>query len=87
MTFDKVSPREFQQKRLISHQKKEKEYFSSFSVVGLKKYTVAAEDTVWEICHKKFTIPIWLLQKYNASKDLTDLRSSMELVIPIVRAI
>ena len=87
MTFDKVSPREFQQKRLTSHKKKEQEYFSSFSVVGLKKYTVAAEDTVWEICHKKFTIPIWLLQKYNASKDLTDLRSSMELVIPIVRAI
>ena len=87
LSFDKVSPKDFQKKRLAFYQKTEREFFSAFSVVGLKKYTVATDDTVWEICHKKFTIPIWLLQKYNASKDLTDLRSPMELVIPIVRAI
>jgi len=87
LRFDKVSPGEFQKKRASFHQSTERHYFSTYSVVGIKNYTVAAEDTIWDICHTKFTIPIWLLQKYNASKDLTQLRSSMELVIPIVKAI
>lgn len=87
LVFNKVSPREFQNKRLKHHQRTEREYFSAYSIVGVKKYTVATEDTVWDICHSKFAIPIWLLQKYNSSKDLTKLRSSMELVIPIVKAL
>lgn len=87
LLLNKVSPGEFRRKRLSHHQRLEREYFSAYSIVGIKKYTVASDDTVWNICHSKFAIPIWLLQKYNTSKDLTKLRSSMELVIPIVKAI
>ncbi len=87
LVFDKVALGEFQKRRLSYHQRTEREYFTAYSVIGLKKYVVSAEDTIWEICHSNFAIPIWLLQKYNASKDLTQLRSSMELVIPIVKAI
>jgi hypothetical protein len=56
-------------------------------ISGVRVYTVKKGDTVWDICRKKFDIPLWLLKKYNSKLDFRSLRSSQLLTIPIVKTI
>ena len=59
--FTNTSSQEFEDLRKEFHQETEEDFFSSFKVTGFQKYQVAMGDTLWEICQKKFDLPLWLL--------------------------
>ncbi|MBU0960820.1 MAG: LysM peptidoglycan-binding domain-containing protein [Proteobacteria bacterium] len=82
-----VSASEFEEKRFDFHLETEEDFYSAFKIVGVKVYEVSKGDTIWEICRNKFDLPFWLLKKYNANLDFSNLRSSQQLTIPIVKAI
>ncbi len=85
--FDQLTPNSFEEKRLDFLQETEDDFFAAFSVIGQKSYTVSAGDTLWDLCYNKFEIPLWLLERYNSTLDLSRLRSSQELTIPLIRTI
>ncbi len=80
-----VSPGRFKELRLAFLKKTEERFLSTYSVVGKKKYRVNLGDTLWNICHTRFNIPLWLLRRYNSTLDLSHLQTAQELIIPIVR--
>ncbi len=75
----------FEEDRFDFHQELQEDFFSSFLVVGFTDYRVESGDTIWDICHKKFDVPLWLLKKYNAHLDYTRLEPSSSLQIPILK--
>ncbi|AGF78656.1 LysM repeat-containing protein [Desulfocapsa sulfexigens DSM 10523] len=85
--LNNVSAKQFEEKRFDFHLETEEDFFSAYKIVGVSSYTVKKGDTVWEICTKKFDLPLWLLKKYNANLDFSSLQSSQRLTIPIVKAI
>ncbi|WP_242637342.1 lytic transglycosylase domain-containing protein [Desulfobacter hydrogenophilus] len=56
---------DFEEKRFEFQQEIIEDFFAAYFIAGTQTYTVAPEDTSWEICRKKLDIPFWLLQKYN----------------------
>ena len=82
-----VSSEKFITQRYEFHQETEEDFFSSYKITGFQNYTVAMGDTLWEICERKFDLPLWLLKKYNADLSYTSLRFKQQLNIPIVEAL
>jgi len=87
LTFDKLSTRQFEDKRLDYLREIEDDFFSAYTVVGQKTYRVNNGDTFWDLCYNRFEIPMWLLERYNSSLNLSKLKSPQELMIPILKAI
>ncbi len=46
--------------------------------------TVSTGDTAWGIAHGRLDIPVWLLETYNPSTDLDQLRPGQELMYPVL---
>jgi membrane-bound lytic murein transglycosylase D len=87
LVFDQVSPTWFEEKRLDFLKETEEVFFSAFTVIGQKIYRVISGDTLWDLCYNKFDIPLWLLERYNSTINLTSLSNNQELIVPIVQQI
>ncbi len=83
----KVQAKHFAEKRFDFHLETEEDFFEAYAIVGVQPYTVQSGDTVWEICRKKFDLPLWLLKKYNTNLKVSKLQPSQQLTIPIVKSI
>ncbi len=86
LTFERVTPEEFQRRRLEYHQTIEEDFYRNYRVVGENVYNVRRGENIWLICNRVFEIPYWLVKKYNSNTDLLRLVGGQELVIPSVVA-
>ncbi|HPI72998.1 MAG TPA: LysM peptidoglycan-binding domain-containing protein, partial [bacterium] len=82
--FSRVSQREFHRRRLEFHRSLQQGFFSHFKVQGTRNYKVKSGDSVWELCHRRFDLPFWLLARYNKEVDLLRLIPGVEITVPIV---
>lgn len=82
--FSHVSQRDFHRQRLEFHRSLQQGFFSQFKVQGTRNYTVKNGDSVWELCHRRFDLPYWLLARYNKDVDLLRLTPGLEITVPIV---
>jgi membrane-bound lytic murein transglycosylase D len=87
LVFDQLPPTRFEEKRLDFLKETEEDFFSAFTVIGQKIYKVISGDTLWDLCYNKFDIPLWLLERYNSTINLTSLSNNQELIVPIVQQI
>lgn len=87
LLFEGLSPTLFEEKRLDFLQETEEDFFSAFTVIGQKIYHVISGDTLWDLCYKKFDIPLWLLKRYNSTISLTSLSKEQQLIVPIIQQI
>lgn len=87
LAFEKHPAAQFEEKRLDYLREIEEDFFTAYAVVGQKPYKVNNGDTFWDLCYNRFDIPMWLLERYNSSLNLSKLKSSQELMIPILKAI
>ncbi len=85
LDFLTVSVAAFEAARFDFHQEKQEDFYKSYRVVELKPYTVSSGDTLWDLCHNTFNIPLWLLKKYNETLQLNQLTPLTTLQIPVVR--
>lgn len=86
LTFEKVTPEEFHRRRIEYHQGIEEDFYRNFTIAGETSYKVKRGDNIWIICNRNFEMPHWLLKKYNANQDLSNLVAGEEIVVPIVEA-
>jgi membrane-bound lytic murein transglycosylase D len=77
----------FEENRFDYHQELQEDFFDSYRIVSVSDYKIQPGDTVWEICRKKFDVPLWLLKKYNDSLDYNRLELSSNLKIPVIKEI
>ena len=85
--YTKVTAAHFAEKRAEYLHENESDFFNAYKIVELKPYRVVSGDSLWDICNRKFNIPLWLLKKYNREMDLSTIRTGQELTIPIIQTI
>jgi membrane-bound lytic murein transglycosylase D len=86
LDFSKVSADTFLERRVEYHKGIEEDFFGSFEVTSVVDHKIKAGDNIWELCQRKYDVPMWLVQRYNPDRDLGDLRPGTELKIPVVES-
>jgi membrane-bound lytic murein transglycosylase D len=87
LDFSKVSPEQFQQRRLEYHKGIEEDFFGSFRVTGTVEHSLRSGDTLWLLSHKLYGVPTWLIHRYNPDVDFSKLHPGVKLEIPIVEKV
>ena len=82
LTFDGVTPAQFEQRRREYHQRLQAAYFAAHRIVGTDTYQARRGDSLWNITRHDLKVPIWLLQQYNPDLDFTDLKPGTAVVLP-----
>ncbi len=84
----KGSKERFEAQRYEFHKEMVEDFFAAYRLVeGTRTYRVKQGDTIWSLCQNEFELPFWLIKKYNASVDFTQLKPGQRLVVPHVEAI
>lgn len=83
--YESISAAEFADLRADFARENEEDFFAAFQVVDQINYEVQPGDTIWNLCNRKFHIPLWLLKKYNDNMYYGAIQQSQELIIPIVQ--
>ncbi|MBW2518178.1 MAG: LysM peptidoglycan-binding domain-containing protein [Deltaproteobacteria bacterium] len=80
----RVTKEDFEEKRFEFHKELAEDFFASFRVEKVETYTVRRGDSIWTISKEKFDVPLWLIKKYNAHLDFSELQPAQQLNIPII---
>jgi membrane-bound lytic murein transglycosylase D len=84
LEFSKVSPDEFEAKRVEYHRQLQEAFFSQYRISGTAEHKVKAGESVWVLAQQRYNVPIWLLRQYNPDLDLGAVKAGMRLIIPTV---
>ena len=84
VSFSRTNPENFEEKRQEYHKAIQEDFFNNYEINKLAIRSVEKGETLWEICNKIYTIPLWLLSSYNADKDINSLSVGEPIVIPVI---
>ncbi len=82
LDFSKVDAATFEQRRISYHRNLQETYFSEYQITGTYKHTIRRGDSIWELTHIKYEVPLWLFLQYNPDIRLNNLRPGTEIVLP-----
>jgi peptidoglycan lytic transglycosylase D len=84
LDFRRVTPEEFEQRRLEYHRTLQAEFFDAYVVTGTEQHVLKRGETLWYLANKKYRLPVWLLRQYNPDLDFAALRAGVPMVVPVV---
>lgn len=87
LDFSRVDRDTFLQRRLEFHKGIEEDFFGSYQVTGTLDHKLRRGDSLWVLAHQTYSVPTWLIQRYNPDVDLTELTPGSALKIPVVEHI
>jgi membrane-bound lytic murein transglycosylase D len=87
LDFSRVTPEQFLARRVEYHKGIEEDFFGSFRVEGTLVHTLRRGESLWELSHRVYAVPSWLIRRYNPDLNLRRLAPGATLVIPVVRPI
>lgn len=85
LMLDPPTYRKFEQAREEQLDKLEKDFFGRFEVVRLAKYAVKKGDNVWTVSKLHDNVPVWLIEKFNATTDMNALAVGSEVLVPVIQ--
>jgi membrane-bound lytic murein transglycosylase D len=83
----RVTKEQFEEKRFEYHKELSEDFFASYRVEKVQVYFVEKGDNIWTLSREKFEVPLWLVKRYNADIDFSQLRPSQKVIIPIIENI
>lgn len=87
LSFDKVAPETFEERRYEYHKEIEEDFFAAYRIEGARLYRVKEGDNIWKLCAEEFRLPAWLVRKYNTAHNFNSLKQDDQLIIPVVTRI
>ncbi len=84
LDFGRVSPAEFEQRRLSHHRAVRLAYLEDYEIKGTREHVLRRGETLWELSRNRYRVPVWLLRDYNPSLDFGSLPTGVRLTIPRV---
>lgn len=83
--FSQVTRAEFDEKRKTFHDDLEKQYLSQYKIERVLTHKLKPRQNVWYLCRYVYKVPLWLVKRYNANKNLAELHVGDEVLIPILK--
>jgi membrane-bound lytic murein transglycosylase D len=80
----RVSKEVFEEQRYEYHKEIEEDFFAVYKIEGARLYRIKAGDNIWRLCQDEFSLPLWLVRKYNSAHDFANLKLDEQLIIPVV---
>jgi membrane-bound lytic murein transglycosylase D len=84
LDFSRVTPEEFENRRLEYHRTLQGEFFDAFEVTGTERHVLRRGESLWYLAERKYRVPIWLLRLYNPDLDFGSLQAGVPMVVPVV---
>ncbi|MEE2702433.1 MAG: LysM peptidoglycan-binding domain-containing protein [Myxococcota bacterium] len=84
LDFSRTPEEIFRQRRLEYHKGIEEDFFESFVITGTIEHRLQVGDNLWELSRQTYSVPIWLLQRYNPELDLSELVPGRKLSVPVI---
>lgn len=84
LDFSKVSQQRFLERRIAHHHTLDQNFLGLYRVTGTVDHTVKRGDNLWVLSHKVYSVPPWLVHRYNPQADLTRLTPGTRFTIPVV---
>jgi len=85
LKFEKHSPQNFVRERTDFHKQIREDFFSQFQIESFIDYSVQSGENLWSLCFQKFDLPPWLLEQFNPSINLSELKPGTKLKIPVLK--
>ena len=85
LDFGRISTALFEEQRVEFHRNVQEKYFSGREIVGVVAHKLKRGDSIWDLAHQQFRVPLWLLQQYNPDIDFETAAAGTEIVSPLVR--
>jgi membrane-bound lytic murein transglycosylase D len=84
LDFSKVTPREFERRRVQYHRDQQDAFFVSSQVTGTREHRLRRGDSLWELAQQEYGVPVWLLIRYNPGLNFDALAPGTAITIPVV---
>ena len=84
LDFSRVSPQEFEGKRLAYHKQLEDGFFAEYRIRGTRQYGIRRGDSLWVIANREKEIPLWLIRQYNPDVDFSTLKPGDKITLPVI---
>lgn len=84
LDFSRIPQDVFRHRRLEYHKGIEEDFFESFAITGTIEHRLQRGDSLWELSYETYSVPIWLLQRYNPDTDVSQLIPGEKLSVPVI---
>jgi membrane-bound lytic murein transglycosylase D len=84
LDFGRVTRSLFEKQRIDFQRSFQERYFSEREIVGSFTHKLKRGDSIWDLAHQRFKIPLWLLQQYNPDIDFETASAGTEIIVPIL---
>jgi membrane-bound lytic murein transglycosylase D len=85
LDLSKVDAETFESRRVAYHRNLQEAYFSQYQIAGVEERTIRRGESIWELTHFKYEVPLWLFMQYNPDIDLNRIKPGSSILLPKVR--
>src|SRR5690606_10498795 len=87
LDFSRVSPEEFERRRIAYHRQHQEQFFSSHRIEDVEDHVIRRGESLWVLAQRTYNVPVWLLRQYNPDLDLDRVRPGTVVKFPRLRPI
>jgi membrane-bound lytic murein transglycosylase D len=87
LDFSRVSHEKFLERRMEFHKGIVEDFFGAWRVTGTVEHTLRRGESLWSVSERRYSVPVWLIHRFNPEVDLTSLTPGTALQIPVVEKI
>jgi membrane-bound lytic murein transglycosylase D len=84
LAFQKIDKATFEERRIAYHRNLQEAYFTQYQITGVEEHKIKRGDSIWELTHIKYRIPLWLFRQYNPDINLNRIKPGTALRFPII---
>lgn len=82
LDFSKADRKTFEERRTAYHRNLQEAYFAQYRITGVEERKIRRGDSVWELTHLVYRVPLWLFRQYNPDVDLNQIKPGTKLRFP-----
>ena len=82
LDFSRVSPEEFERRRIAYHRQLQEQFFSSHRIEDVEDHVIRRGESLWVLAQRTYNVPVWLLRQYNPDLDLDRVRPGTVVKFP-----
>jgi membrane-bound lytic murein transglycosylase D len=85
LEFSRIPQSLFEKQRIDFQRGVQENYFSEREIIGTITHKLKRGESIWILAHRRFKVPLWLLQQYNPDLDFETAPAGSEIIAPVLR--